>query len=340
MNNQNTEMLQKDLKKFHTTIITLTLGLVIILGTIIGWLNYWNSLQTSALKKLTADNNRIRAEIVETKEKMQRLLQWNTLQEFKNTETALINYFTTRVGSLHKSLLLEFLEEITPPQIKYSGTITVENEQDVTFDFYSLDVKGLGEYYYKLLYYQKLWLIQINSFSSIELKPWEMELLQKYGFPLQTKHYFSTKVTISFVPERIREYYYEVINEWKWPKFYNQSIMEKAKVKQTEDMEGEEVENTESGSWKDWILVPYPIEPLDIPDNITIKDVLPVHTKWREAIEKKEKEEREAKKNIIGQINKDISEDGAEESEEEQTDNGINTSNLENAVDKSDILKE
>lgn len=321
--NNNEAAFKKDLSNFQKTIWISLWLLVVILWGLIGFLSYWNSIQVDALKKLNNENNNIRNQIIETKEKMNNLLQGNTLQEFKNTETALINYFTNRVGTLPKALILEFLEEITPPDVKYSGSIKVDDGQDTTMDFYSTDVKGLGEYYYKLLYYQKLGLIKINTFNEINLINPEKELLLKYNFPLQTEYLFSTQVAFSFIPEKIKQYYYEVINNGEWPSFYKTAIAEKSKATvEGEDGETEELEQTNE-TWTDWILASHPIEPTDIPENITVKDVLPIHEKWRKEIEEKEKAEREAKKNIISKIQKDIEgEDAVDEEEEtkEETD--------------------
>ena len=330
--NNNELAFKKDLSNFQKT-IWISFGLlVIILWGLIGFLSYWDSIQIDALKKLNTENNNVKNQIIETKEKMNKLLQGNTLQEFKTTETALINYFTNRVWTLPKALILEFLEEITPPDVKYSGSIKIDDWEETTMDFYSTNVKGLGEYYYKLLYYEKLGLIKINNFKEINLIHPEKELLQKYNFPLQTEYLFSTQVGFNFVPEKIKQYYYEVINNGEWPSFYKTAINQKTQATvEWEDGEKEQLEQT-NWTWTDWILTSYPIEPSDIPENITVKDVIPIHEKWRKEIEEREKAEREAKKNIVSKIQKDIEWENSEENKDntDNIDNIENTKNTEN----------
>lgn len=295
----NLQSFKDEISWFYKVIWIVVAFLVIILWGWIFAMSYYKWILDEQNQEIKNKNNVLTTNITEHQERIENFLQWKWLEDFKKTEEALTNYFITRLTEIPKALIVEFLEEITPPEIKYNWSISITKWLNLNMNFFAIDIEQIWEYYYKLRYYEELWLIKIETFNTVKLQKPEQEQLKKYWLPLNVKYIYATNISFIINTEKLKEYYFIML--WE-PKYYSEI--------------------------KDYILVKNPIEPLSIPDNIWINDVGEIHKTLRERIEK----ELEAMKNNIEEVDASEYEETEETNEKKETEKKDNWGKLKDTI--------
>jgi len=235
------EQLQQELKNIKQNILFLLIGLFWF-WWILFWINYYlNKYYVDLYKQKKQEIKNINRKIDKYKNKINSLLQWQELNKIKNMENLFDIYFKNRFLTLPKVLVLEFLEEILPPNVKIWNTLSIGKDFSINLNLYAKDTKQLNDLYAKLQYYQKLWLFDVKWFNTIELKKWN----KKYNLILgqNVKYLYKTNISLSLNYKNLLKYYSVLFNNEKISKILNQNN----------------------------------IDPLKIPNNITVNDIIKLH---------------------------------------------------------------
>jgi len=250
------DLLKQEINNLKILIFILISILIIFSGSAFMFNQYILNIYKDKIKEEEKIWRQLQTKINEKEKEISDLLEWNNFQRIKSMQNLYYIYFQNRYKILPKVLVLELLEEILPENAKIWTNIEINENTSVNLVLYTTDITGLDTLYNKFRYYSDvLKLLELKWFDTIILKKNNKEirtLLWK-----NSKYIYKTTIQLQLNYDNIRKYYSLLYHPVK-------NYDEIVKI-----------------FWNDII------EPLMLPENITIADSIKLHKLYEEKFVKK-----------------------------------------------------
>jgi len=240
------EQIKKEIK-----ILKMLSILLIIILFVFGWSafffnQYLNNIYNKQIKEAKSEGFSLQQKINKQSENISKLLNWKDLEKIKAMQSLYKLYFYNRYKVIPKDLIIELLEEILPSSAKVGNSIKMWENTDINLVLYTTNTKWLDTLYNKFVYYSKvLKLLDMKWFDTITLVNNNNYIRNIVSS--NVKYVYRTTIQLKLNNNNLIKYYSLL--------YHPTSNYEMFKKIYWEEM----------------------IEPLKIPENITISDIVWLH---------------------------------------------------------------
>jgi len=243
------EQIKKEIKLLKILIIFIWLIMFIFWGLAFFFNQYINNIYNQRIKLEKKEWTKLQRQINSKVNDISGLLKWKDLEKIKSMQSLYNIYFNNRYKVLPKDLVLELLEEILPPSAKIWNSLKIWNNDSINLILYTSNEKWLDILYNKFKYYSNvLKLLEMKWFDTITLNKNNSRI--RSMIRSNSKYVYKTTIQLQLNYGNLIKYYSLLYHPTK-----NYDILKK-------------------------LYGPDLIEPLKIPNNVTISDTIRLHNAY------------------------------------------------------------